>query len=588
MSDDIEAILKAQQAQKRECDEAERQRQERIPKVQRVKAALNDFRAILQQNWDLRNRCDASEEDLSRVRERLADAFIRWAQRLRDEGEEYRLDGLSCDGPKWALAESLYQLGRRGERASLLGRVKQLQETPREFQSEVWQIVGELTGEILDTSEATWGVPLFGKHAANACDGSATGHAESKQAEAFAAMDQNATDRNEQPAAEMTGIDGEHLESAPDDSHPSEEYASPSLDLTNVFSAAAELAIAIWLWQPSVLPGVDPFDSVPERATKVHCFHLSVALQRPNFTREGWHQFVQSLDLAMPIKHALVTLYDALDWEGDQLRDGRRLPGSLRTAFEQLSDGLAVLFETLPPSGQDSTESLCRQMTECWGWHQRSADALGGKTAHQPESVPEQGASKPEVVPVASQSDAATRPMIPSASNAPDWGKAATDGREEGENAASWQGAHEDSTGAAQAGRKKPIPKEEANILVREYLNTHGNGTVKEIHQATGVSTGAISQSAAWKAHQAKKKSNSDVAVPCVKTRPLTSKMLEAVGLEADPGEQISAEEVGWQYLLENATPEERARLHAMTPSERAEQIRLAIEQLSDRYDAQK
>jgi hypothetical protein len=197
MPDDIEATLQAQQAQKSARVEAERQRQERIPKVRRATLALDDFRAILQQNWDLRNRGSASEEDLSHMREALADAFIRLAQRLRDEGEEYRLDGLSCDGLNRALAESLYQLGRRGERASLLDRVKQLQETTQEFQSEVWQIVEALTGEILDTSEVRWGVPLFGKHAARAQANGDTEQAEVKKAEKSGEVDESTTPGSE-------------------------------------------------------------------------------------------------------------------------------------------------------------------------------------------------------------------------------------------------------------------------------------------------------------------------------------------------------------------------------------------------------
>jgi hypothetical protein len=174
MSDSIQAILKAELDKKRQCDQAEKERQERIPKVRRVAAALHDFRQTTRQNCHFGNRCDASEEDLSRRREALADAFITLTQRLRDEGEEYRLDGLSAHGPISALAESLYQLGSRGESDTLLYRLKQLQDTEPEFQSQVWQIVEGLTGEILDSSEAMWGAPHFGKHARRASAGADT------------------------------------------------------------------------------------------------------------------------------------------------------------------------------------------------------------------------------------------------------------------------------------------------------------------------------------------------------------------------------------------------------------------------------
>jgi hypothetical protein len=202
MSNDIAAILKAEQEKKRQRDEAESERQKRIPKVRRVIAALNNFREARQQNWHLRNRCDASEDDLSRMREVLADSFINLAQRLRDEDEEYRLDGLSAHGPISALAESLYQLGRRGERGALLDRLKQLQGTEPEFQSEVWQIVGGLTKEILDTSEAMWGVPLFGKHADRAPASLAPDPTEVRQTVGSAREAQTVTGENATQAGE--------------------------------------------------------------------------------------------------------------------------------------------------------------------------------------------------------------------------------------------------------------------------------------------------------------------------------------------------------------------------------------------------
>jgi hypothetical protein len=138
------------------------------------------------------------------------------------------------------------------------------------------------------------------------------------------------------------------------------------------------------------------------------------------------------------------------------------------------------------------------------------------------------------------------------------------------------------SAGLARSSRKKPIPRDEANILIRDYLKQHPNATVKGINKATGVSTGAISQSPAWQALQATKKSGEPTPSPGGKTIRLTNKMLEAVGKKADPSARITAEEAAWQYLLEKATPEERARLHAMKPGERAENIRLVIEQLTD------
>jgi hypothetical protein len=132
---------------------------------------------------------------------------------------------------------------------------------------------------------------------------------------------------------------------------------------------------------------------------------------------------------------------------------------------------------------------------------------------------------------------------------------------------------------------KKPIPRQEANILVREYLKKNPAATVKEIRQATEVSSGAISQSAAWKAYQAAKQQAGARPGRSPKTVRLTAKMQEAIGRPADPSAAITADEAAWQYLLEQATAQERGRLNSMNPKDRAEQIRLVREQFADQIE---
>jgi hypothetical protein len=136
------------------------------------------------------------------------------------------------------------------------------------------------------------------------------------------------------------------------------------------------------------------------------------------------------------------------------------------------------------------------------------------------------------------------------------------------------------------ASGKSPIGRDEANLLVRQHLKAHPNASVRAIHRATGVSVGAVAQSAAWQAHQAAKKigpGTSGGRSP--RERQLTRKILAVAGKEEDPSRLPQAEEAAWQYLLETATPDERARLHALTPAERAERIRLVIEQFADQDD---
>jgi hypothetical protein len=137
-------------------------------------------------------------------------------------------------------------------------------------------------------------------------------------------------------------------------------------------------------------------------------------------------------------------------------------------------------------------------------------------------------------------------------------------------------------------GKKERIPKEEANIRVREHLRKNPKATTHEIREATGVSVGAISQSTAWKAHRAKGANRKDQHGRQAKAVPLTRKMLETLGQSADPSNSIAAEEAAWQALLEKATPEERARLRKMNDKERAKCIQILLEQTADQIEDEK
>src|SRR5262249_32052790 len=50
-----------------------------------------------------------------------------------------------------------------------------------------------------------------------------------------------------------------------------------------------------------------------------------------------------------------------------------------------------------------------------------------------------------------------------------------------------------------------PLSPEEANAAVRLHLQGNPGATIREVNQATGVSTGRISKLPAWQAHQAMK-----------------------------------------------------------------------------------
>jgi hypothetical protein len=125
------------------------------------------------------------------------------------------------------------------------------------------------------------------------------------------------------------------------------------------------------------------------------------------------------------------------------------------------------------------------------------------------------------------------------------------------------------------------IPGEEAIILIRRYLAKHPKATVREIHGATGVSTGAISQSAPWKAHNKEVPARTS-GNQSVKAIQLTKKMLEAIGRTHDPKKEITSREAAWEYLIEHArNEEEEAKLRDMSARERQRCIDQIIEQFS-------
>jgi hypothetical protein len=128
------------------------------------------------------------------------------------------------------------------------------------------------------------------------------------------------------------------------------------------------------------------------------------------------------------------------------------------------------------------------------------------------------------------------------------------------------------------------LSRDEAEAAVRQYLREHPAPTAREVSKATGVALGRLSKFPAWQVYQAQKKASPTAATQRgPRTRPLTKKMLGAIGQAHDPSAGIEAEEAVWRGLLENAaTPGERARLNAMKPEEKAKLIQACIEQRED------
>jgi hypothetical protein len=131
--------------------------------------------------------------------------------------------------------------------------------------------------------------------------------------------------------------------------------------------------------------------------------------------------------------------------------------------------------------------------------------------------------------------------------------------------------------------RSRRIPKEVAEVLIREHLRRKPNAKVAEIHQATRVSAGAISQSIAWKSRHPGKKAGATAVCKGRKEASLSAKMLDCIQCHADPSEMAAQRENAWRYVLESAqTDAERAALHGLSAQERDPMIESVLEHFQE------
>jgi hypothetical protein len=126
--------------------------------------------------------------------------------------------------------------------------------------------------------------------------------------------------------------------------------------------------------------------------------------------------------------------------------------------------------------------------------------------------------------------------------------------------------------------KKTPVPRDEANISVRLHSKKNPNATVREMAKAIGIAQGRFSQLPAWIAHLVRKKKTEEERQSSPKTVRLTKAILDNIGAKSEVGAGIELEEAAWRHLLENANDDERAKLHALKPAEKAKHINLVIE----------
>jgi hypothetical protein len=134
------------------------------------------------------------------------------------------------------------------------------------------------------------------------------------------------------------------------------------------------------------------------------------------------------------------------------------------------------------------------------------------------------------------------------------------------------------------AKRNKPIPTDEANIAVRNYLEQNADATARDVARICKIALGRVSEIPAWRAHLARKEQSPHISKP-KEARQLKESMLRVIGKEHDPSAKLATcEELAWEYAIAHArTPEEQAKLDSMTPKEKAEVIEMIISQLGDK-----
>jgi len=130
---------------------------------------------------------------------------------------------------------------------------------------------------------------------------------------------------------------------------------------------------------------------------------------------------------------------------------------------------------------------------------------------------------------------------------------------------------------------KRTITDDEAESRAAKFLSENPGATAREVAKAAGIAQGRVPRLPAWRRVMAKR--NAARPPSTQKCRPLTDRMLKAIGKSDDPAARLEAEEAVWQRLLEEAGPEERGRLHAMSQKERATLIQLTSEQFREQFE---
>jgi hypothetical protein len=112
--------------------------------------------------------------------------------------------------------------------------------------------------------------------------------------------------------------------------------------------------------------------------------------------------------------------------------------------------------------------------------------------------------------------------------------------------------------------KKVRINREEAAVRVRDFLNENPGATIEQVHKGTGVSTGAICKTLAWR-QQMRSREISAREGQQPKQRPLTKKMCHVIQANSpDSAEILDDLEITKNVFLNNATPAQKRKFYQL------------------------
>ena len=135
----------------------------------------------------------------------------------------------------------------------------------------------------------------------------------------------------------------------------------------------------------------------------------------------------------------------------------------------------------------------------------------------------------------------------------------------------------------ATAKKRSEIPDDdELNLLIKRHLKQNPRASIRDVSDAIGISIGKVNKLEAWRLEMARRKSERTPASR--EHRQLNDKILASVGKDDDPAKKVLEDEAIWQWLLEQASPKERAELHMKSDAEKVEIIELSRETYKRRH----